>query len=45
MRTALSEMFHLQPPTPMAMENTAANIIVNGTSKQKISQAIDMRFY
>ena len=44
-RTALAEMGHLQPPTPMATDNTSANSIVNGTEKQKISRAIDMRFY
>ena len=44
-RTALADMGHLQPPTPVAMDNTAANSIVNGTEKQKISRAIDMRFY
>ena len=45
MRTALSEMGHLQPPTTVATYNTAANSIVNGTSKQKISWAIEMRYY
>ena len=44
-RTALAEMFHIKPPTPMATENTAANKIVNRKAKQKISLAIDMRFY
>ena len=38
-------MVHLQPPTPVTMYNTAANSIVNGTAKQKISCEIDMRFY
>ena len=38
-------MGHLQPPTPVAMDNTAANSIVNGTAKQKRSRAIDMIFY
>ena len=45
MRTALAEMGHLQPPTPMATDNTAANSIVNGTEKHKIYREIDMRFY
>ena len=45
MRKALAEMGHLQSPTPVAMENAAANSIVNGTAKQKISRAIDMIFY
>ena len=31
MRTSLAGMFHLQPPKPMATDNTAANRIVNGT--------------
>ena len=43
--TALSEMVNQQPPTLVATENTAANIIVNGKAKQKIYRAIDMRFY
>ena len=38
-------MGHLQPPTPVATDNTAANSIVNRTAKEKKSQAIDMRFY
>ena len=45
MMTALAEMGHQQPPTPVATYNTAENSIVNGTEKQKISRAIDMRFY
>ena len=45
MRTPLAYMGHLKQPTPMATDNTASNSIVNGTEKQKISQAIDMRFY
>ena len=43
--TALVYMGHLQPPTPVATDNTAANSIVNGTEKQKIYSEIDMRFY
>ena len=34
-RMALVEMGHPQAPTPMANYNAAANIIVNGTQKQK----------
>ena len=37
MRTALAEMGHQQPPTPVATKNTEANSIVNRTAKQKIS--------
>ena len=44
MRTALAEMGHLQPPTPVSMDNTAGNSIVNWKAKQK-SRAIYMRFF
>ena len=40
-----AKMVHPQPTTPVATDNTAANTIVNGTSKQKISSSIDMKFY
>ena len=36
MRTALADMGHQQPPTPVETDNTTANRIVNGTAKQKI---------
>ena len=45
MRTALAEIGHQQPTTPLATDNTAANSIANGKAKQKISRAIKMRFY
>ena len=45
MQTDLADMGHQQPLTPVATDNTAANIIVNGTAKQTRSRAIDMRFY
>ena len=45
MRTALVEMGHQQPPTPVTTDNTASKIIVNVKSKQKRSRAIDMIFY
>ena len=38
MRTALAEMGHQQPPTPMATDNTAAKIIVNRTAKKRGSR-------
>ena len=44
-QTAQSEMCHPQPPMPVTTYNTAVNIIVNGTSKQKISRAICMILY
>ena len=34
--TALSESGLPQPPTPLETDNTSADIIVNGTDKQKI---------
>ena len=45
MRTDLADMGHQQTPTLVTTDNTAANIIVNGTAKQKLSRAIDMKFY
>ena len=45
LRTALEEMGHPQPPTPIMTDNTTANGIVNDTVKQRRSRAIDMRFY
>ena len=45
MRTALSDMGHQKPPPPVAIDNTAANSIVNRTEKKKRSRAIDMIFY
>ena len=38
-------MGHPQPPTPMQAENTFSVGFANGTVKQKISKAIDIRFY
>ena len=45
MRTALAEMSHQQPPTPVGTDNTAGKSRVNRREKQKKSQAIDMIFY
>ncbi len=44
-RTALAEMGHPQPATPMQVDNSTANGILNGTVKQQRSRAMDMRFY
>ena len=44
-RTSLADIVHIQPPTPVETDNIAANIIFNGTAKQKIPRAIYMRFY
>ena len=38
MRTALAEMGHQQPPTPVETDNTASNSIVNGRAKKNIEQ-------
>ena len=35
MRIELVEMGHQQPPAPVATDNTAEKIVVNGTAKQK----------
>ena len=44
-RTTLEEMGHLQPPTPVQVDNSTAEGFANETIKQKRSKAIDMRFY
>ena len=38
-------MVHLQPPTPMEVDNETAFGFLKSTMKQKHSKAIDMRFY
>ena len=43
--TALEEMGHPQPPTPMQVNSTTAVGFSNSAIKQKRSKAIDMRFY
>ena len=43
--TALSDMVHQQPTTQLVTYNTEANRIINWMAKQKISWAIDLRFY
>ena len=45
LRTALEEMGHPQPPTPIQVDNSTACGIANDTIKQRRSKAIDMRFY
>ncbi|GAX14227.1 hypothetical protein FisN_1Hu418 [Fistulifera solaris] len=44
-RTALEEMNHPQPATPIVTDNSTASGIANDTVKQKRSKAMDMRFY
>ncbi|GAX19836.1 hypothetical protein FisN_11Lu298 [Fistulifera solaris] len=44
-RTALEEMNHPQPATPIVTDNSTASGIANDTVKQKRSKAMDMHFY
>ena len=41
----LQEMNHPQPSTPVEVDNETAIGFLTGTTKQKHSKAIDMRFY
>jgi len=43
--TALEELGHRQPATPLQTDNNMASGILNDTVKQKRSKAMDMRFY
>jgi hypothetical protein len=45
MRQALEDMGHKQPPTPIQIDNSTAEGIINDTIRQRRSKAIDMRFY
>jgi hypothetical protein len=45
LRTALEELRHPPPPTPMETNNTTATGYSNVTIKQKRTKAMDMRFY
>ena len=44
-RQCLINLGHPQPPTPIKTDNSTANGYVNGTIKQKMSKAFDMRFH
>ena len=44
-RTTLEEMGHLQPPTPVQVDNSTAEGFANETIKQKRSKAMDMRYH
>ena len=44
-RTSSQELGHPQPPTPIRVDKYTAEGFANGAIKQKISKAIDMRFY
>ena len=43
--TLLRELGHPQPVTPIQIDNSTADGFANDTIKQKLSKAIDMRFY
>ena len=45
MRTALQEIGHPQPPTPVEVDNQCAVGIFTDTVKQKRSKSMDMRFF
>jgi hypothetical protein len=45
LRTTLEELGHRQPPTAMKTDNTTATGYINGSIKQKHTNAMDMRFY
>ena len=44
-RTLLREMGHPQPATQIKVDNSTAEGFANDTINQKLSKAIDMRFY
>ena len=44
-RTLLCELEHPHPATPIQVDNSTADSFDNNTTKQKLSKAIDMRFY
>ena len=44
-RVTLAEMGHLQPPTPMEVDNETAIGFLKIAMKQKRGKSIDMRFY
>jgi hypothetical protein len=43
-RVTLTEVGHIQPPTPLRTDNSTAFGILNETIKQKRSKAMDMRY-
>jgi hypothetical protein len=45
LRVTLTELGHIQPPTPLRTDNSTAFGILNETIKQKISKAMDMRYH
>jgi hypothetical protein len=45
LRVTLTELGHIQPPTPLHIDNSTAFGILKKTIKQKISKAMDMRYH
>jgi hypothetical protein len=45
LRVTLTEVGHIQPPTPLRTDNSTAFGILNETIKLKISKAMDMRYH
>jgi hypothetical protein len=45
LRTTLEELGHPHLPTPLETDNTTTTGYSNGTTKQKRTKAMDMRFY
>jgi hypothetical protein len=45
LRVTLTELGHIQPPTPLCTDNSTTFVILNDTIKQKISKAMDMRYH
>jgi hypothetical protein len=45
LRITLEELAHPQPPTPLETDNTTTTCYINGTTKQKRTRAMEMRFY
>jgi hypothetical protein len=45
LRVTLTELGHIQPPTPLRTDNSTAFGILNETIKQKRSKAMDMRYH
>jgi hypothetical protein len=45
LRVTLTELVHIQPPTPLRTDNSTAFGILNETIKQKRSKAMDMQYH
>jgi hypothetical protein len=45
LRVTLTELGHIQPPTPLRTDNSTAFGILNETIKQKRSKAMDIRYH